>query len=180
MNKYLFHYYFQFHLRVGCRVVGFFGLSEKHRLLSGMQNYRVWSSGAISLSSQFSFTLPPPKLLILNHLLINDVNNMRCWDVPPTFHPAKVIGTHTATRRIWSNVCYSLLKKWARKVFREVTPLIPPLKDFPESMVRIRPCCNVLKLTVKLLKKIKAAKTQDSQKAYTFILQILLRHDSSR
>lgn len=78
MNKYLFHYYFQFHLRVGCRVVVFFSLSEKQRLLSGLQDYRVWSSGAISLSSQLPFTLLPRNLLLLNHLLINGVN---IWDV---------------------------------------------------------------------------------------------------
>lgn len=92
-----------FHLRVGCRVF-FFGLSEKQRLLSGLQNYRVWSSGEISLSSQFSFALPPPKLLFSNHLLINGVNDMRCQDSPPIFPATKMSGTCTVIRRIWSNM----------------------------------------------------------------------------
>lgn len=45
MNKYRFHYYFHFPSIWECAVwvLGFFGFSEKQRLHSGLQNYRVWS-----------------------------------------------------------------------------------------------------------------------------------------
>lgn len=79
---------------------GLFGFSEKQRLLSSLQNYRVWSSGEISLSSQFSFTLPPPKLLFWNHLLIKGVNDMRCQDPPPIF---QTNGTCAMIQKIQSN-----------------------------------------------------------------------------
>ena len=92
-----------FHLRVGCRGVTF-GFSEKQGLLSGLQNYRVWSSGEISLSSQFSFTLPPPKLLFSSHLLINGVNDMRCQDLLPIFPAIKMSRTCVVIRRIWSHM----------------------------------------------------------------------------
>lgn len=168
--------------RVGCRVVGFLGLSEKQHLPSGLQNYRVWSSGAISLSSQFSFTLPPPKLLLLNHLLINGVNNMRCWAAPLTSHPAKVSRTHTVIRRIWSNVCYPpLIKCWVCKGLQRNETSDTSTERFPWIPGQDKALLQCFKTYCEASKKKKkAVKTQDSQKAYTLIPQTSLRQGSSR
>lgn len=122
VNKYLFQYYFNFLSESGLQgwlgFVGFFfGFSEKQRLLSALQNYRVWSSGELSLSSQLSLTLPPPKLLFSNHLLINGVNGMRCQNPPPIFPATKMGGICAAIRRIWSNTQTS--EQWLLLVFKK-------------------------------------------------------------